>query len=289
MNIRDLQYLVAVADLKHFGKAAKACFVSQPALSMQLKKLEEELGVKLFERTNKKLMITDVGIDITERAKKVLQAADEIKEAAISYKDPLSGTFKLGAFSTLAPYFLPQIVPEIASSLPKLKLLLVEEKTDILINKLKNGEIDAAFLALPIDDESLEHEKLFEDEFFLAVPAHHSFAKRDFITTNDLHKKSLLLLEEGHCLRAQALDVCSLVGISEHQEFRATSLETLRQMVLADVGITLIPKIAIKNNDGLVYIPFKSKPPLRKIAMFWRKTSAKKECIKELIKLSTHD
>lgn len=289
MNIRDLQYLVAVAKHQHFGKAANACFVSQPALSMQLKKLEEELGVRLFERTNKSVMITTVGRDITERAKRILRDVDEIKEVARFYQDPFAGKLKIGAFPTLAPYFFPKIIPNTTKKFLGLKLFLIEEKTDILIQKLRDGEIDAAFLAIPLPTEegTLEYTEIFDDNFILAVSPKHKFAKRRSMTCNDLHGETLLLLEDGHCLRNQALDICSLVGATENQEFRATSLETLRAMVAANIGITLIPELAKKENDGIIYIPFRFHPPTRKIALVWRKTSARKECFKEIIQIYT--
>lgn len=282
MNLRDLQYLVSVAKHKHFGKAAKECFVSQPSLSMQIKKLEDTLGVQLFERTNKNVMVTEVGKQLIDKAKDILQGADDMVDIANNFHDPLSGEIRIGAFPTLAPYFLPRIIPKITKKFPKLKLLLLEEKTDVLIDKLKSGEIDTAFLALPIDDNSLECIELFEDEFLLAVSTSHKLADKNSVTRNDLKNDSLLLLDEGHCLRAQALEVCSLIGLSEQQDFRATSLETLRQMVVANVGITLIPKLAKRNNDSLVYIPFEKDPPTRKIAMFWRRTSSKIRCCKSI-------
>lgn len=275
MNLRDLEYLVAVSELKHFGRAADKCFVSQPALSMQLKKLEETLGVELFERSNKKVMVTKVGQEIADRAAKILRDANEIKDLAKTYHDPFAGDLRMGAFPTLAPYLLPQIVPDIVSEYPNLKLLLIEEKTDALVKMLREGEIDVALLALPIDVDSLDSIELFQDDFLLALPPSHHLAKRKYITHQDLQSESLLLLEEGHCLREQALDVCSLIGTSESQDFRATSLETLRQMVASGVGITLIPESAKKENDGIVYLPFKSQPLSRRIALVFRKTSPK--------------
>ncbi len=282
MNLRDLKYLVAVADCKNFSKAAKTCFVSQPALSMQLQKLEDSLGVKLLERNNKRVMVTEVGRDIVERARKILREAEEIEEVAATYHDPFVGKFRLGAFPTLAPYLLPEIVPIITQKYPKLKMFLIEDKTDILINQLKSGQIDAAFLALPIDDDSLEYTQLFKDRFFLAVSYSHHLANQDSINNSDLKNESLLLLEDGHCLREHALDVCSLTGMSEKQDFRATSLETLRQMVASDVGITLIPELAKKDNDGIVYIPFAKNEPSRTICLVWRKTSARKNTCLEM-------
>ncbi len=282
MNLNKFKYLIAVAEYKHFGRAAKSCFVSQPALSMQLQKLETELGVQLFERTNKNVMITAVGKDIVKRAKQLLQDVNEIKEIARAYHDPFAGELRLGAFPTLAPYFFPSIVPQIKQSLPELKLLLVEEKTDKLLQKIKNGEIDAAFLALGFeDDKGLETLPLFDDPFLLAVPTNHLLANRKKIKLADIAGEKLLLLEDGHCLRSQALSVCSLVG-AKQQEFRATSMETLRQMVASGVGITLIPKLARKDNDGIAYVDFSKPYPSRTICLVWRKTSPRIQCFKQI-------
>jgi LysR family transcriptional regulator, hydrogen peroxide-inducible genes activator len=287
MNLRDLQYLVAVADEGHFGKAAQHCHVSQPTLSMQLKKMEEYLGVQLFERTNKQVMITQAGEKIAGRARQVLRDTQEIRDIAKTAQNPYAGDFRLGAFPTLAPYFLPQVVPAIARKLPKLKLLLVEEKTEQLLDKLNTGSLDAALIALPIKDEGLDSTPLLNDPFLLAVPMNHAFTGRKHVNPGDLKKEQLLLLEEGHCLRNQALEVCGMIGASEHQDFRATSLETLRQMVAAGVGITLIPKLAMRKNDGIDYIPFIKPAISRTIGLVWRKTSARKSCIEAMIGLMT--
>lgn len=285
MNLRDLEYLVAVAQFKHFGKAAEHCHVSQPALSMQLKKLEEELGVSLFERNNRQVLTTKIGVKITMRAQMILQQAEDLKQFAKSADDSFSGELKLGAFPTLAPYYLPKIVPEIVKQLPAIKLLLIEDKTDILIDKLQKGEMDCAFMALPIEADNLDYEILFEDEFYLAVPSDHELANETEITVDELQNRSLLLLEEGHCMRQNALDVCSLNGARESQGFRATSLETLRQMVGIGMGITLMPSLAKRANDGLKYIAFKHKPPVRTIALVWRKTTHRRELFGKLAAL----
>lgn len=282
MNIKDLQYLVAVAELKHFGRAAQQCNISQPTLSMQLKKLEEYLGVSLFERTNKQVLVTQAGQDIAERARHVLQGVKEIRELARAASSPFSGEFRLGAFPTLAPYFLPHVVPAIYKELPELKLLLVEEKTATLLEQLKNGELDAALIALPVHDEMLESTAVTEDPFLLAVPLGHRLAGRKSVTAADIRNEQLLLLDEGHCLREQALEVCSIMGLGEQQEFRATSLETLRQMVVAGVGITLIPHMAKREGDGLIYIPFEGNIPSRTIGLVWRRTSARRLCLEAL-------
>jgi LysR family hydrogen peroxide-inducible transcriptional activator len=283
MNLRDLKYFISVAKNQHFGKAAEESHVSQPALSMQLKKLEEELGVRLFERTNKNVMITSVGQEILEHAHHMMHTEDEIKRIAKTHQNPFAGEIKLGAFPTLAPYFLPHIVPPISKKFKDLKLLLVEEKTDVLLQKLHEGKIDAAFLALPIESESFETAVILEDEFLLATSPYHHFAKKKSIYAKDLKDDCLLLLSEGHCLRDQALDICATTGACENQNFQATSLETLRQMVAANVGITLMPQMAMKHNDGLIYIPFEGKKPKRTIGIVWRKKSSRVEAIQEIM------
>ncbi|MBP9725838.1 MAG: LysR family transcriptional regulator [Gammaproteobacteria bacterium] len=275
MNTRDLEYLVALSDLKHFGKAASACFVSQPALSMQIKKLEESLGVQLLERTNKSVLLTDQGSIIAERARKILSDIDEIKEISKSAKDPLSGEIKIGIFPTLAPYLLPLIVPQLSQHYPKLSFYLFEEKTSPLIEMLKEGKLHAAFLTAPIIEKNLSNSILFEEEFMLAVPIKHTLAKLKSVKQHDLKNQNLLLLEEGHCMRDQALALCHRMDITENKKFRATSLETLRHMVAAGVGITLIPKLACYTNNNIAYIPFITPKPTRTIGLFWRSSSSK--------------
>lgn len=290
MNLRDLKYLVAVAKYKHFGKAADESAVSQPALSMQLKKLEEELGVQLFERDNKNVMVTPVGQKIVEKANEILLVAKEMEAIAKTFHNPLAGEIKIGAFPTLAPYFLPSFLPKVIKKFPELKMLLVEEKTELLINKLKKGEIDAAFLAVPLpqQEDKLHIEKLFNEAFYLAVPKKHPFAEKKTISRSDLSGEKLLLLEDGHCLREQSLEVCSLMGAKENQDFRATSLETLRQMVASGIGITLIPQMAINKNSDVVYIPFNKEIPARTIALIWRKTSPRDELLKKISQLAVN-
>ncbi len=285
MNIRDLKYLVAVAKLRNFTSAADHCYVSQPTLSGQIKKLEETLGVQLFERTNKKVIPTAVGKQITLSAIQILSEVDHIKAIAESSKDPLSGRFRLGAFPTLASYIFPAMVQPIKVRMPNLKLILLEEKTAILTQQLAQGDIDAALLALPIDNDLFSNQILFDDYFCLAVPEGHELSNLLQIDQSSILNRRLLLLEEGHCLRDQALDVCSITGTTEETDIRATSLETLRQMVRAGTGITLMPEIAIRKNDGICYIPFKSPRPKRTIGLVWRKTLAKTGVIEELIKI----
>ncbi|HNN87484.1 MAG: LysR substrate-binding domain-containing protein [Pseudomonadales bacterium] len=286
MNLRDLQYLVAVADVRNFSQAADKCFVSQPTLSNQIRKLEETLGITLFERNNKRVIPTETGEQIVALARKVLHQVDTMHDVAKSSKDPLAGKFRLGAFPTLSTYIFPTLVPKITASLPQLKLVLIEEKTQQLLERLKRGELDAALLALPIHDDQLEVRTLFDDEFLLATPATHTLAKQKQVTQNHISGEKLLLLEEGHCLRDQALAVCQLAGSEEEQDFRATSLETLRQMVKAGTGITFMPHIAIHPDErDICYIPFKKPAPHRTIGLVWRKTSVRRAVIEKILPL----
>ncbi|SFR88814.1 LysR family transcriptional regulator, hydrogen peroxide-inducible genes activator [Dyella sp. OK004] len=279
MNLRDLHYLVALAEHRHFGRAAEASFVSQPTLSTQIKKLEEELGVPLVERTPRKVLLTETGREIARRARGVLAEVDEIKAIAQRTRDPESGTLRLGIFPTLGPYLLPHLVPLVRQRFPRLELLLVEEKTEQVIRMLREGSLDVGVLALPLHEDSLYTEFLFEEPFVLAVPEAHPLAhKKQRLKLADLEDESLLLLEDGHCMRDQALEVCHLAGAGERSGFRATSLETLRQMVAANVGITLLPTLAIKppmaRTDNVHLIEFSGHPPSRRIALVWRKSSS---------------
>lgn len=286
MNLRDLRYLVALADHRHFGRAAAATFVSQPTLSTQIKKLEEELGVSLIERAPRHVMLTPVGHDVAERARRILSDVDQLKETARRSRDPEAGTVRLGIFPTLGPYLLPHVIPRIRQRFPNLELLLIEEKTAAILRLLREGRMDAGILALPLHEEQLHIEPLFEEPFMLAVPSGHALAARKDISLDDLREESLLLLDEGHCLREQALDVCHLAGAEEKSGFRATSLETLRQMVAANVGITLLPLLSVKppvpRSDDVVLIPFKGVPPHRQLAMVWRKSAAQNGFLKNL-------
>ena len=278
MNLRDLKYLVALADHRHFGRAAEACFVSQPTLSTQVRKLEEELGVALVERAPRRVMLTPVGIEIAERARKVIADVEQMAEIARRSMDPEAGTVRLGLFPTLAPYLLPHVLPAIRRKFPRLELLLVEEKTDQVLARLRDGRLDAGVLALPLHDEQLHVEPLFDEPFVLAVPRSHALASRASVPVSELDDRHLLLLEEGHCLRDQALEVCRLAGADERDGFRATSLETLRQMVAAGVGVTLLPTLAVKppvsNSAEIRLVPFGDPPPSRRVAMAWRRSSA---------------
>jgi LysR family hydrogen peroxide-inducible transcriptional activator len=286
MNLRDLRYLVALADHRHFGRAAAACFVSQPTLSTQVRKLEDELEVMLVERAPRRVMLTPAGRDIAERARRILGEVDQLKESARRSRDPEAGTVRLGLFPTLAPYLLPHVVPRIRERFPRLELLLVEEKTEVILRQLREGRIDAGVLALPLHDDQLHLEFLFEEPFVLAVPESHPHARRESITLRELANESLMLLEDGHCLRDQALDVCELSGAGEKTGFRATSLETLRQMVAANVGMTLLPVLAVKppvpRSENIHLLRFRDSNPHRQIAMAWRRSSAMGEFLLEL-------
>jgi LysR family hydrogen peroxide-inducible transcriptional activator len=277
MNFRALQYFVKLAELKHFSKAANACFVSQPTLSTQIAKLEEELGVTLVERAPRKIMLTPIGTDIAHRAKHILRDIEHMKDAARRSKDPQTGTIKLGIFPTLAPYLLPHVIPVICQRYPELRLQLAEEKTEDILNMLDQGRLDAGLLALPVEENGMEKAILFEEPFVTAMPASHPLADKQTICLKDLEGEELLLLEEGHCLRQHALAVCALAGAHERVDFHATSMETLRQMVAANAGVTLMPVLAVKppipSIDNIALRPFESPAPSRTIALVWRSSS----------------
>lgn len=280
MNIRDLKYLTAIAEHGHFGQAAQACFVSQPALSMQIKKLEQYLGVQLFERTNKSVTLTDIGHLMTTHAHGILNRVEAMQEAAKLAKDPFSGEFRIGVIPTLAPYLLPKIMPVFTKSFPKISIFLIEDQTPALINKLNTGKLDVALLGLPRNEPNLISMPLFEEEFLLAIPPKHPLTKRKIVRLADLKDQSLLLLEDGHCMRDFALELCYQANASEAQGFQATGLETLRQMVAANAGITLIPNLAYKAKDSICYLPFAAPKPTRIIGMMWRTTSARQPLLK---------
>ena len=284
MNLRDLKYLVELKKEQNFSKAAQKSFVSQPALSMQIKKLEDELGVKIFERAQKKFLITQIGFKIIEKAEIILLEVEEIKNLAKNSKDIFGGELKVAAFPGIASYFFPQFVKQVSKEIPRLKVFLVEEKTEKIIEKLESGAIDCAFLAMPVLNNLFEAKKIFEEPFLLAVSKKHELAKRKKIQTKELKNRSLMLLEDGHCMRNQTLEFCSFVEAFEEADFKATSLETLRQMVISGVGITLMPKIAVQKSDKISYIEIIN-PPKRTIGLYFRKGSAKKEIFEELVKI----
>jgi LysR family hydrogen peroxide-inducible transcriptional activator len=286
MNLRDLRYLVALADERHFGKAADRCFVSQPTLSAQIRKLEEYLGVPLVERQPKRVSLTPAGEKIVERARRLLQEADAIVELAKTDRDPLAGALKLALIPTVGPYLLPHVVRRLKRALPRLKLLLYEFQTAPLLEKLRAGDVDMGVLALPVPLDGLAATPLYDEPFRLAVPAAHPLADRESVSLQDLQGETLLLLEDGHCLRDQALEVCSRVGVHEAQDYRATSLETLRQMVASGHGVTLLPDLAsaspVGTARGLRIKPFVKPVPARTIGAVWRKSTTRGPAIEAI-------
>ena len=274
MTLQELRYLVALADCGHFGQAAEACFVSQSTLSTGLKKLEEFLGVIVFDRSLKRVTPTPIGREIVESARRIVEEAARIRELASYAKDPMDRTVHLGVIPTLGPYYLPHVLTEVRATHPKLRLLLREEMTPHMLAHLAEGKLDAGLLALPINDPGLEVAPLFVEPFLAAVPAEHPLAAADSVKIDELAEAGLLLLEEGHCLRDQALDACHLQGMKS-EEIRATSLETLRQMVAMGLGVTLIPSLAGANPGGqLVALKPVAEPGAsRSIGLVWRRRS----------------
>ncbi len=276
MNLRSLEYLVALADHRHFGRAADAVFVTQPTLSAQIKKLEGELGVELVERRSRGVLLTDVGERVVARARVLLGEADNIRQLARLAENPETGSLRLGAFPTLGPYLFPHVVPALRRQFPQLELLLVEEKSDVLHAQLRAGKLDAALLAMPNPLGGLHEEPLFDEDFLLAVPAGHRLATERAVPASALVDESVLLLDEGHCLRDQALSVCQLAGAEERIGFRATSLETLRQMVASGTGVTLLPRLAVSapvpESPDIALVDLTPRPS-RRIALYWRTSS----------------
>jgi LysR family hydrogen peroxide-inducible transcriptional activator len=289
MNLKDLKYLVALADTGHFGKAAARSFVSQPTLSAQLKKLEDYLGVKLVERQPKNVQLTDVGKQVVIRARRMLEDGEEIVALARSNTDPLAGKLKVALIPTIGPYLLPRIMPKIRKALPQLGLMLYEYQTEPLLKRLRDGEIDMGIIALPVAQDGLESEELYEEAFTVALPTNHPLSERATIRPTDLKGHTLLLLEDGHCMRDQALEVCSRVDVRESEDYRATSLETLRQMVVAGLGITLLPELAVEapfgSQRGLTIRQFAKPAPSRTVGAVWRKSSTRTLAVAELCKV----
>ena len=275
MNIRDLKYLVCLADVGHFGKAADACFVSQPALSIQIKKLELDLGVQLFERTHKAVSLTDTGVTLVALARQILQQVEELKAVAQLAINPLSGPLRLGIFPTLAPYLLPHIMPQLSQRLPDVSFYLVEEKTNVLIEQLKSGELHAAFLSLPVAEQMLKSAHLFDEEFLLAVPHDHLLSRQTVIDPSSVDYSALLLLDDGHCMKNQVLDFCSHMQQPNAQWFRATSLEVLRHMVVSGMGVTFMPKLSTERCKLLSYLSVDAPDLKRSIGLVYRGSTSK--------------
>ncbi len=289
VSIRALGYLVALAEERHFGRAAERSFVSQPTLSAQIKKLEEQLGVGLVERSQRRVMLTDIGEQVVARARRVLQEVDAIGELARGYQDPLSGEVRIGLIPTIGPYLLPVISTALRKKLPRLRLLLLEHQTGPLLEALDQGDVDLAILALPVNQEGLDIEPLYDEPFLAALPAGHRLSQRPHLKVSDLEGETLLLLADGHCLRDQALDVCGKIDVTEPQDFRATSLETLRQMVASGIGVTLLPKLATERpygrTPGLAVRPLRNPEPGRRIAGTWRKTNPRSPTVREICRV----
>lgn len=292
MTLRELQYLVELARQRNFRRAAEICHVSQPTLSTQLRKLEDELGTVLVERGARKVVLTAAGEEIVARAERMLREAEDIRAIAARHASPEAGRLRLGVFPTLGPYLLPALVPQIASRFPGLELQLIEEKSEAILNRLLAGKIDAALLALPVSDHSLEVAPLFEEPFVLALSSAHPLAARKEVQLDDLHGQKLMLLEDGHCLRDQTMNLCHRWGAAETAGFRATSLETLRQMVAAGMGITLLPALATQgalaqSGGTLRFLPFADQPPPgRTIGMLWRRSSAAAPVLRQIALLA---
>jgi len=289
LKLKDLRYLVAVAELRHFGRAAARCFVSQPTLSAQLKKLEQSLGLQLIERAPNNVSLTAAGEEIVARARRIIEASDEVVALARTQRDPLAGPLRLALLPTIGPYLLPRVAPAIRRALPRLELRLYEYQTAPMLERLRGGELDVGILALPVELNGLEARELYREAFVVALPERHPLAAHETLRAGDLKGETLLLLEDGHCLRDQALEVCSRVGVREPQDFRATSLETLRQMVATGAGVTLLPELAVRgayrSARGVALRPFARPAPVRHIGAVWRKTSARRTAIDALGKL----
>ncbi len=282
MNLRELEYLVALADERHFHKAAARCFVSQPTLSGQLKKLEQELGVVLVERNNRQVNMTAAGLKIAQQAREVLAGVRQIREMANAFEEPMSGELHLGIIPTLAPYLLPLIIPALNKRFTKLRFWLYEYQTATLVQKLCQADLDLLLLALPVEARGCSQIQLFREPFRLAVRKDHGLVKNKSVTLADIRGRPMLLLEEGHCLRGQVLDVCSRAKATVQSHFQATSLETLRHMVAEGMGMTLIPELAVPSRSArreqVRYLEFSDPKPARRIGLLYRKGSYREPC-----------
>lgn len=286
LTLRDLEYLVAVADRRHFGKAAESCHVSQPALSAQIRKIEDFLGVQLFERSNRNVVITPMGEQVARQARIVLEEAGKIAVMAQETSEPLSGSLKLGAIATLGPYLMPHLLGPLRKRFPKLELLMKEGLTDELIEDLRNGSLDAVLAAPTFNNEGLRSIPLFEEPFLLAAPKGHELASRPAIRPRDLNSEDMVLLEDGHCLRNQTIEVCPSNRRGKFREFQATSLETLRHLVAAGFGYSLMPSLAVEANSRMknliVYRSFSGKPVGRTIELVCRERFGRNNDIETL-------
>ncbi|HKO67053.1 MAG TPA: LysR substrate-binding domain-containing protein [Burkholderiaceae bacterium] len=292
MTLTELRYVVAVARERHFGRAADACFVSQPTLSVAIKKLEDELGTQIFERRTNDVTMTPAGERIVGQAQRTLDEAGRIKEIARQGKDPLSGPLRLGVIYTIGPYLLPALVRQLLKDAPQMPLLLTENFTVKLVDLLKNGDIDVAIMALPLPEAGLVLQPVYDEPFVIAVPRLHPWSKRKAIPSEDLKKETMLLLGTGHCFRDQVLEVCpELSRFSSSAEgiqktFEGSSLETIRHMVGSGLGVTVLPMTSIPDKPPrdslLAYVPFKPPAPDRRVVLAWRKSFTRAPAIEAL-------
>lgn len=275
LTLRNLEYIVAVAEHGHFGRAAEACQVSQPALSAQIQKVEESLEVQIFERTKRAIHLTTIGSEVVEQARIVLQEAGKLVEIVAQRKEPLTGLFRLGVIATLGPYLMPHLLWPLRRKFPELELVLVEGLTDGLLEQLLEGRLDAVLASLPIKEEAFVTEPLFVEPFNLVVPSGHPLAKVSNLHPDKLVADEMILLEDGHCLRDQAMEFCQERSRPQRNRFQATSLETLRHMVASGAGYTLFPVLAVDSSEklkGLIqYRPFKRSVPGRVVALVQRR------------------
>ena len=291
MTLTELRYTVAVARERHFGRAAEACFVSQPTLSVAVKKLEQELRVTLFERGPGEVSVTPAGQKIVEQAQRVLEEAARIRELAAAGRDPLAGPLRLGAIYTIGPYLLPKLIPILRRTAPAMPLHIQENFTHRLSESLKSGEVDAIVIALPFDEPGIATRAVYDEPFLVAVPKGHAWEDRKRISTEELTNESLLLLGEGHCFRDQVLDICHVVRAKERSPLAKTveggSLETIRQMVASGVGVTVLPSTSIGaggSGDLIRILPFARPAPTRRVGIAWRRSFPRPEAIEALRK-----
>jgi LysR family transcriptional regulator, hydrogen peroxide-inducible genes activator len=290
MTLTELRYIVAVAREKHFGRAAEACFVSQPTLSVAIKKLEEELDVKLFERGASEVSVTPLGQEIVRQAQQVIEQAAAIKDIAKRGKDPISGPLRLGIIYTIGPYLLPDLVKQAIERIPQMPLMLQENFTAKLLEMLRTGELDAAIMAEPFPDTGLAIAPLYDEPFMAAVPKNHPLAKRKAITAEELKSETMLLLGTGHCFRDHVLEVCpeyarfSSDAEGIRKSFEGSSLETIKYMVASGMGVTVVPQLSVPKDaqPHVKYIKFIAPVPTRRVVLAWRRTFTRYEAIAAL-------
>jgi LysR family hydrogen peroxide-inducible transcriptional activator len=285
VTLNELRYIVAVAHERSFGRAAQRCFVSQPALSVAIQKLEEELGTKLFERGKSEIAVTPVGARVVEQAQRVLEEAARIKEIAHSGRDPLVGPLKLGVIFTIAPYLLPDLIPALHGIAPKMPLDIEENLTEHLETALKSGRIDAAIVALPFNPPGIVTHFLYEEPFQIVVPQGHKWTKRKSVDPDELASEHAILLSVGHCFRDQVLDACPELNRADTHVTRTTSLETVRNMVASGLGVSVLPRDALTpkyHSQLVVPVPFTKPTPSRRVALAYRRSFPRPEAIAAL-------